>query len=355
MKRFSVLLITLVLIFALFGCGESDIPQGMQVVRADEGLGYYMYAPEEWTVSNIGEVSNVYASRVDLSSVSYTEIEKPKGPSRDGFAGTEGDYFLALAKGYFEDSKKEFPAQPKVTLNGEACEFGSSEGAADYAVKFIYEYEYEGYHFRIMQIFVGYGERFGIFTYTASIDTGASETTKYDSYLEKVTSIIDNFRFVGKKGGNAEDEAVRDEDGYRLVSDKSLAKFELYLPDSFKTNYASGIVSASTSDGSTLTLSIARETGNISVKDYFENRTEALCAIVTDYKLIEETKSTTLGNAKQAAAYEYSYSYNGKTYHVYQIFGVTTFNGFVLTYTATEENYAKHMEEIKAIAERIVF
>ena len=44
----------------------------------------------------------------------------------------------------------------------------------------------------------------------------------------------------------------------------------------------------------------------------------------------------------------------GITYHVYQVLIVESMvNGYVFTYTASEENYAKHLEEAKTVLGKI--
>ena len=63
-------------------------------------------------------------------------------------------------------------------------------------------------------------------------------------------------------------------------------------------------------------------------------------------------------NAKNAAACEYTYEYNGKTFHVYQIFAVTggvAPKGYIFTYTALEENYSLHLDAINRIIEKVEF
>ena len=340
MKKISLLLILVILLLTFAGCSDNGgIPTGMQAVRADEGFGYYMYAPEEWTVSNRGEVSHAYASRVDLSSVSYTEIPRPEG----------------TAKEYFDASKAEFPTEPKMVIDGEACDFGHADGPAENALKFVYDYDYSGHKFRIMQILVEFEGRFGIFTFTSYNENITSqEKTQYAYYLDKVQSVIDNFKFVKKTGTSAQPLPSVDADGYYLASDKSVAGFSLYLPEEFKTNYSDGLVSASLTDGSTITVSKVRSAG-MAVNDYFDKRIEDLEKTVTDYKQAEEVKLCSLGNANQAASYEYTYEYNGEVYRVYQVFGITTFNGFVFTFTAKDSNFYSHIETVKKIAERIVF
>ena len=50
-----------------------------------------------------------------------------------------------------------------------------------------------------------------------------------------------------------------------------------------------------------------------------------------------------------------SYEYGGKSFHVYQIFAVVGRSGYVFTYTAREDSYAKHFEDVTRIIGKVVF
>lgn len=337
MKRFFAIILILCTLLSLSACNKKDdgIPDGMQLVRGGEKYGYYMYAPEEWTVASYGEVSSAYASNVDTSSISYVEVAMPDGTVDE----------------YFNESLKEFPAQPDIKTANVDTTFGN----ADDAKKYVFEHEYSGHKFRTMQIFVKYGERFGIFTFNSVLENISSpDVVQYDYYEEKIASVIKNFKFVSKSGEEEKITYPTDSEGYRLVSDKSIVKYSLYLPEQFDVEFASGMTVASLSDGSNLTLSRATTTG-IKVNEYWETRKDELSSIATDIKEVKVETVAKLGNSKQAVSYEYTFVYNNTKYHVYQVLAVTTFNGFVFTYTATEDNYAKHIDTIMKIAEKVEF
>ena len=127
---FLLILATLTLsLGALTSCSnENQVPEGMQLVAGGEALGYYFYAPEEWTVSNVGEIKSAYVSRVDTTSVSLVKVSPesffPEGEDADTYFF--GSYFMA--------SMKDFKGEPKVTSeNGEAVSFGTETEGADKA------------------------------------------------------------------------------------------------------------------------------------------------------------------------------------------------------------------------------
>lgn len=350
MKRILSVFLLLAFTIGLVSCGNKNdgVPDGMQLVRGGSDVGYYLYAPEEWTVSNQGNISAAYASKIDNSSITYTETDMPK---------------MSLPE-YFRESAKSYTADMKFTLLTSENGIDYSFGNAERALMFEFDFEYANHKFRSMQILAEYQGRFGIFTFTSFAENLSSpDETQYDYYKEKRDNVIKEFKYVTKTNAKSETE-YEVKDGYKLVSDKSVAKFNFYVPENFEVQYSSGIVSASFPDGSSVNISKATQT-NVRVDDYLKRRIDELKLIVTDVKVIKyknedgtETDFNTnvsLGNSKSAAAQEYTYIYNGVTYHVYQVCAITQWNGFVFTYTATEENYYNNLDTVKEIAERIEF
>ena len=119
MKKLLLTAILLLAAISLFGCSGEELPEGMQLVNGGVDKGYYFYAPEEWTVSNVAAIDAAYASKTDNSSVTFAEIDKSTFPLAEGESAK--DYFFNK---YFEDSLKEYPDSitPKITVNGQVLE-----------------------------------------------------------------------------------------------------------------------------------------------------------------------------------------------------------------------------------------
>ncbi len=352
MKKILALIFVLTALLAFTSC-SSDLPEGMQLVYGGEDAGYYFYAPEEWTVpQNTGEIKSAYASRVDTTSVIFSQVH-PTLP--EGYEGTLDEYFFGE---YFNDSLKEYTITPTVELNGELTEFGKKNETADTAKRYTFNYEYSEHKFGFTQILIKYGTRYFLFQYTALLEERTDGETYYAYYSDKVAEVIKNFRFVGDGKESDEESYFKDSDGYSLVSDSSLSGFDLYVPEGFTKDYSSAIVSATHSDGSNISLTRAVSTG-VSVDKYWENRKEELEAIFGEITVIRENEAATLGNSEQAFAYEYTYEYNGKTYHVYQVLAVAgnifLQNGYVLTFTTQDVNYTSHIEEIQTVITKVNF
>ncbi len=368
MKKLLVITLLLAMAISLVACdGGSDTPAGMQLAAGGAADGYYFYVPEEWLVSNVGKIKSAYISRVNTTSVSFAEIELGEREDKD-------EYFFGE---YFNESLAEFPTQPEMLTNGEAATFGTGDFAADKAQKYVYNYthkeviytedenaptEYREVKFCFMQILVREGERYFIFTYSALATAEEGVTPNYERYLEKAQSVIDNFRFTNPTSGDEpeKDEPICDGDGFVLISDKALSGFELYVPESFTPDFSSGIVSATHEDGSNITVTKATGTG-VTAKLYWEKRKAELESITESLTEIEIEKPAALGNASSPLygdwcwSYEYEYVYNGKAYRVYQILALDGSNGYIFTYTAPQECFESHFEDIEKVIEKVHF
>jgi len=354
MKKIIALLICLLSLTVLISCdGGDDTPEGMQLVFGGEDAGYYFYAPEEWVTSSVGEIKAAYIAKINTTSVSFTEVKLEND-------GDKSDYFF---NSYFNESLEERGNMKNFTLKepGKEVLFGSGEYAAKKAKQYVYTYEYLDFEFSFMQILVENNGKFYIFTYSAQNTAKDGETPNYEKYLEKARSVIESFRFVKSVGLSSDaSEYERDEDGYILISDKKLSGFSLYVPESFKPDYASAIVSATHKDGSNVNITKATYTG-LEAEGYWEKRKEDLSKIFSELTSIKEGVETELGNSDSLIygnwdwAYEYTYVHEGEKYHVYQILAIDNFNGYVFTYTAKEENYATHLNEILKVIEKVRF
>ena len=138
----SVIAALLASLSILSSCGKSnnDIPEGMQLVRGGEDVGYYFYGPEGWTIANQGDISTTYVSSVNYTSLSFVPL-KP-------IQNTDNNFSYALyIKELFENDCEKYNCQPfsKFTViespqeqeNGKGitkCTFGN----ASEAYKFIF-------------------------------------------------------------------------------------------------------------------------------------------------------------------------------------------------------------------------
>lgn len=354
MKKALALLLSLIVIFTalsmLSSCSgkNSDVPEGMQLVRGGDNIGYYMYAPEEWVVANQEElgIACTYVSKVNNTSVTLVEA----------------DFTEENAMNYIAEELERFP---EALQRSELLTFKEdSLGNAERAWKVVYTYKYGEYIYQVMQIFAIYGERSYIFTYSASAGNydQKNSVSYYDKFLEKTQEIIKNLKFVDLKPSYTEPPVyAKDADGFSLVSNKKLCGFEMYIPDSYKLDFATSIISTTKEDGTNITVSEATDTNTDSV-GYWTTRFATLKNLgadvvltngSTDIKASQERLE--LGSKINATSLRYTVTLMGRTSYVYQVLIVKGMTGYVFTYTASEANFEANFGEMQTILNKIEF
>ena len=368
MKKIIAIVFCVLCMIIFVGCDDAaqaiTVPDGMQIVRQSKEDGYVFFAPEAWTVANQGDISAVYLSAINPTSITFVKADPPTGTVAE----------------YFESTMESFPYKDSITLSESSGE-RTNVGNADKAYKYVYSYKYGTYDIACMQVLVQHGGKFFIFTYTSYGDI-TDENSYYRMYLDRAQAAIDNFLFTDElpdPEAKPAPEHQTDADGYILVSDKSLAGFDLYVPDSYRVIDSSAIVTVGITASSTITVTKANETG-VSILSYLSARHDKMSAITSDFTDIQVTVTQNYNSESQlfddwnisvmptvdpslrfadlaqstTAAYEYSFTYCGTRYHVYQVLGVDGYSGYVFTYTATEEEYEAYLDEVLGILENKV-
>lgn len=168
MKKTVILLLALLM---LAGCAkDKSVPDNMQLASRED-VTYCLYVPKTWNVNTDSGVSSAYYSSSDSSNVSvmtyYPEAESMS--IDDYWKLSETEYQTAFA-GYNLISSD-------TTLLG-----GRKAG------KYTFDLTIGEEQVRMMQVVAAYDSMFYIFTYTSAPET-------FDSHLEEVQTIVDNFTF----------------------------------------------------------------------------------------------------------------------------------------------------------------
>lgn len=343
MKKLLSLLLVLVLCFSLFACKEKgeEAPEGMKAVATNASLGFTFYVPEAWVDSSYATIASAYVSGLDTSSVSLVRVDL-------------GD--VAFEE-YVKESLTASKNAPTYLEEGKAVNVGNAKRAISY----VYTCPYGEYTYQFMQVLCESEDgAYYLFTYGASADEKTEGTSFYQSHLTEVTSMLASVKF-GEKSNYVPEEIVygRDADGYKLVSDEKTAGFAFYIPETFKAELSLGIVLAVAEDNASVTVAEATSTG-VAVREYYEKRLKELEVLYSDVTEITELTECTLGNSSEACYAEYSYKDGDVTYRVYQVIAVgggSLFSqkGYVMTYTAPEDVYENHLEELEKMMEKIRF
>ena len=338
MKKLLSLLLLLSLVLSLCACGGDDgAPDGFKLVSDRDSLGFALYIPEEWTSSSYGEIAAGYVSGLDTSSVSLVRVYPESGEDAHAYMHrTLGDI--------------EFIEDGAPVLLGNAVS----------AHSYVYDRPFGELGYRIWQIIATTADGATyLFTYGASTVAKSEGVSYYDQNLERVKEIVKAVVFDAARDYTYEQIVYEtDADGYKLISDKSVAGFSLYVPASYQATLQTGIVIAKEGDEVSVTCSEATSTGT-SVKVYYNNRLKLLAE---QYGVITElTELTTcpLANAKNAAYGVYSYTVDGVSYTTYQVVAVAgpilVQKGYVLTFTTTSDLYEQKLPEFQKMMEKLTF
>ena len=185
MKKLAALFIAIMtFVFTLTSCdaGDLSIPEGMQKVE-NEKTSYSLFVPEDWTVDVNEEsgVSAAYAS--DKSNISLTIFDW------DGTATSLQEYcdyyFTTVTTTFKEVSDREMYSDNQY--------LGTIGENGEPVLKYVYTIVSDNATttdvvetYKLMQIFAYYKGNMYIFTYTA-------RTELYDSHLEEISDIINEF------------------------------------------------------------------------------------------------------------------------------------------------------------------
>lgn len=402
MKKLLLLVLAVIAMLSLSACGNDGAPDDMQLVAGGEREGYYFYGPEDWIISNTKDIASTYISNLNNTSISFAEIDKDsfgqigiEGCTRTECKGEKLDgkthFFLYH---YLEAERESFPDSFEMTKEGAAVVFGNSDTKenADRCIKYEFKYKYVNHGFAdeddaevtcgFAQYYIYDDGRYYLMTYSGLLDENEGlGYNNYDRYYELLDAVVKNFRFT--EAGAAEEapeaEYERDEDGYRLVTDKRVAGFGFYLADGFEIDTNDGYLSATHADGGANIMMSAVTAAGASPDQYIMRKRDELVEIgATNFTFIGELdkngavvgKESALGNipedgenkqtslsASYAFAYEYTYEFNGESYHVYQVIAADGwlfwYDAYVFTYTATEAEYAEHLDEVEAMLSKV--
>ena len=192
MKKIISLFLAMIICAVLASCGESatesDVPEGMKLVECDDEKSYSLYVPDEWTIDMSTGTVSAYVSSSDSSNITFTgfspdsvtDLDIPTfwADYEEDFASTFGDTMHYVSGGEELESNEDY--EPSIIEN-----FG---GSGSNAYRYVYTALVSGDTYKFMQVVCATGGYIYILTYTSTLDN-------YDTNIEDVQSIIDNFKF----------------------------------------------------------------------------------------------------------------------------------------------------------------
>lgn len=142
--------------------------------------------------------------------------------------------------------------------------------------------------------------------------------------------------------------------GMKNVAGKNDAYF-FYVPESWVTNN-NGVVGAyySTIDRSNISITAYSGEEYTSSDSYWDEFKSEVNTIATEFEVIKEKEAKTVGG-KNAVQYIYKMKVGEVKYQVQQILVAYSNIMYVITYTAEEESFALHTEDVQIIIDEFKF
>ena len=174
MKLKALFVFVILLMMLLTGCSQTtdtEAPDGMKLF-SNEHVDYTAYVPAQWIVDMSTGTLSAYVSSADASNISIT-AQATRGIM------TLDEYW----KGYEEDFNSTFTDMEYV---GEVPATTTLSGLP--ANKYVYTATVTGTSYKFMQVVCIKETNVYVITYTSTPE-------QYDSNLEDVEKILDNFSF----------------------------------------------------------------------------------------------------------------------------------------------------------------
>ncbi len=346
-NRITALLLCMLMLLSLVACGNNEgeeVPRGYKIANC-EGDDFRLYVPTSWNLNTAYGVAGAYYNFNKRSTVSAV-----KYPIDDAMNAAMGENTDRL--GWFYENRLLPPLAASElggTLKTEAEPSPATMGTLN-AKKFFVSAIVDGATNRFLYVVAESQGAFYVLTYTAESDV-------YDMLLPEVDTMIQMFALAAPYQ-NLEpikkiDEDAEAPEGMQLASNKDVA-YLFYAPAGWKIDQMQGIFTAVAPDRSSVSVTPYMPDTAISVKEYAEKIGRDFSAIggVT-YTKIAESEGT-LGE-KPAIILEYTLQMEGKTYRYKQIMAAYRGMIYSLTYTAYEENYQAHLEEVDAVLAAFFF
>lgn len=343
----AALLLSLALCMLLTSCaapqeaGGVPIPQGMKDATGD-GVGYYLFLPNDWKVDHSTGVTIATYATARIVFSSFNSKREP-------------DEYWNASRAETEEMFTDFHMDEEAA----STLFGKNAALRYKFSGILYDGNGDGKKdkYGVTQYVSKRNGKMYVLTYMAPFEKD------YEQYTTVVEAIVTNFLFTDKEETGGTPASPSDADnavngGVKDIADPAIHDFHLYVPTSWVTDLQNGTVSAYVSEENRTSISLVRNypTAANTLPEYFNNLEKEYKEQLSDYRLVkkEEHRKAT-ADGIDSLRYEFTATKGGTAYRFFQELFVKGSYVYTFTYTATEEQYAQHVDEADAMIAGIVF
>lgn len=344
-KIISVLLLTACLLSTMAACSKSDVPEGYQLV-ASEGDRFRLYVPTQgWMPNTSSGVTGAYFSVTENISINVYLAD-------DAADMTVEEYWTYCSEKYAH-TLEEYSANEKT----EKCVLGGRPAQKNiFSAKLtvVDGDEVRTNIFKFMQITAQYEGETYLLIYCAPEE-------HFDSYRETFEGdsdgkgVIPYFTFALPYVSEDKKEYSDKEDvpeGMKLISTDEVG-YRIFVPENWTVNERADFPAAYCSDNANVSLQVymlnlENDDALNTPEKYFETCRERYEDIFDSFTLVDEDDIEMAG--AEAKQYIYTVETGGVEYKQLQ---AIVFRGayYVLTYTATVEDFDAHLDDVQKMIE----
>lgn len=345
-KLISALLLCLILIPTLASCSKSDVPDGYQLI-ACEGDCFRLYVPTQWVDNTSSGVTSAYYSAVDNASITVIVADDAGEMSVAEYWSVCNERYADELADYKSEEKFE-----KIVLGGQAAE--KHVFSASVTIYSETEKKNVTSTYKFMQVMTRYKDNMYVLTFSAPADM-------YETHLETFEGnasdegVIPYFRFA---------EPYSSEDGEKKISDKETAPegmklastderaYRFFVPSSWKINNRTDATAAYASDNdrSNVSVQMYMSSDNTeTVEKHWARLEESYKTMFSEYELISDESIKM--NGISAHKYTYRAVSGGQEYKMVQAIVRKGEMFYCITFTATPENFDKHLPDVNKMIE----
>ena len=355
LRGITLLLLIGILVCSFVACGKEEGeygPEGMQIANC-EGDDFRLYVPTSWNLNNAYGVAGAYyniSAQSTVSVVKYPITEEMKAVLPEGGDAEKNAARLdSFAEQY---CKKAIAEQAVGEVLTEDLDLDISLLDDVSAREYHYYATVKGENLHFLQVI---GERNGgfyVFTFICVPDL-------YENLLPDVEKMLSEFVFADPYNP---DDYAREmgegevPDGMILISNNDVA-YRFYAPDTWKANYEQKVFAAYREDdrSSVSVVPYMPQKEGMSVAEYFSICKNQMIDIGGEESLVMISEDAVTLGGRNATAYVYTYEIGGKTYQYKQVVAVYRSMVYSMTYTATPENFEKHLADVDSMIDAFEF